>query len=335
MDVLIVGAGAVGLGLGSFLLETGASTHLVGRPATCAALAAHGLHRSGIFGTYLATADRFRAASSLAELPVAPYDYILVCTKSFDSESTAVQLAASAVAGSDECPIVLCQNGWGNAEVFTRHFPQQRIFNARVITGFARTEPHQVALTVHADAIRMGSLFHTGQAVLEPLCAALTAAGLPAETTPTIERDLWAKMLYNCCLNPLGAILEVPYGHLGDVAPTRAIMEQVAAEVFRVMERAGYHTHWERVAEFLDAFYGQMLPPTSAHESSMLQDVRAERQTEIDALCGAVVRLGAQLKVTTPANALLQQLILFKQNSTRRRSSQIPPTRRADPGQPV
>jgi 2-dehydropantoate 2-reductase len=317
MDVLIVGAGAVGLGLGSFLLEAGLRVDLVGRSTTCIALATHGLQRSGIFGDFHAAPDQFRAVASLAELRASRYDDILICTKSFDSEQTAIQLAASAVTTRNECPIVLCQNGWGNAAVFARHFPQQRVFNARVITGFTRGQPYHVTVTVHANAVRMGSLFHTPEAVLEPLCGALTTAGLPAEVTATIERDLWAKMLYNCCLNPLGAVLDVPYGQLGEADPTRAIMQHVAEEVFTVMRRAGYQTHWGHVDEFLDAFYGQMLPPTAAHESSMLQDVRAGRRTEIGALCGAVVKLGAELQIPTPTNAALEQLILFKQRQKR------------------
>ncbi len=56
-------------------------------------------------------------------------------------------------------PIVLCQNGWGNAEIFAEHFPKERIKSGRVITGFRRPHKHQVDITVHADPIHLGSLF--------------------------------------------------------------------------------------------------------------------------------------------------------------------------------
>ena len=47
-----------------------------------------------------------------------------------------------------------------------------------------------------------------------------------------IERDLWAKLLYNCALNPLGALIGVPYGELGRHRETRAILEAVVHEIF-------------------------------------------------------------------------------------------------------
>ena len=56
-------------------------------------------------------------------------------------------------------------------------------------------------------------------------------------------------------------------------------------------------------------FYDELLPPTASHESSMLQDLRAKRPTEIDALCGAVARLGAEAGVPTPVNTALRDLV--------------------------
>jgi 2-dehydropantoate 2-reductase len=68
-------------------------------------------------------------------------------------------------------------------------------------------------------------------------------------------------------------------------------------------------THWSTAAEYLEVFYRDLLPPTADHESSMLQDLRAGRPTEVDALCGAVAKLGAELGVETPVNRALTQLV--------------------------
>lgn len=315
MRVLIYGGGAVGLGLGSCLLQAGESVAFVARPATAQALRERGLVRTGIFGDFRAGAGEFAAVESLGELPAGEFDFVLVCVKSFDSAATAAALAAHPGVRESAAPLVLCQNGWGNAQEFARYFPAERIYNARVITGFARPSPNEVAVTVHADAIHVGSLFRPEAfACVAGLCAAIAAGGIGCQTTREIGADLWAKMLYNCCLNPLGAVLGVPYGKLGESPASRALMEEIAAEVYRVMAAEGWRTHWPDVAGFLAAFYAQQLPATAAHESSMLQDLHARRRTEIDALNGQVVALACRHGLAVPFNRAMCDLIRFQEH---------------------
>jgi 2-dehydropantoate 2-reductase len=56
-------------------------------------------------------------------------------------------------------------------------------------------------------------------------------------------------------------------------------------------------------------FWDELLPPTAAHESSMLQDLRAGRRTEVAALNGAVVELAGVCGLDVPVNRALLQLI--------------------------
>jgi 2-dehydropantoate 2-reductase len=168
-----------------------------------------------------------------------------------------------------------------------------------------------VEITVHADAIHIGSLFSADLSVIEPLARAIRAGGVPCETTDSIEKDLWSKMLYNCALNPLGAILGVPYGALAESVSTRTLMDRIAEEVFAVMIAAGYRTHWQEPGEFLDVFYSRLVPDTAAHESSMLQDITAGKRTEIDALNGAVLQLAQEHGIAVPYNLAVYNLVQF------------------------
>ena len=84
------------------------------------------------------------------------------------------------------------------------------------------------------------------------------------------------------------------------------------------MEAAGYESHWPDAETYLDDFYGRLLPPTAQHESSTLQDLRAGKRTEIDALTGAVVRLGEAHGVPVPVNRTLLAQVRFSES--RRRS---------------
>jgi 2-dehydropantoate 2-reductase len=207
---------------------------------------------------------------------------------------------------------VLCLNGWGGAERFAQGLPQDRIFNASVTTGFQRHGWTRVEITVHGDDIHVGSLFGASARELAPLCDAISKGGIPCSVSTAMEADLWAKLLYNCALNPLAALLGVPYGALGENPESRAILEAVVREIFALLDATGRTTRWVSADSYLDFFFGQLLPPTRGHESSMLQDLRAGRPTEIDALNGAIAVLGRAAGVATPVNDALATLVKAK-----------------------
>jgi 2-dehydropantoate 2-reductase len=179
------------------------------------------------------------------------------------------------------------------------------------MTGFMKHEPHHVDITVHADDVRAGSLFDVPSDILLPLCESMTSGGLSCVTTDTVEKDLWAKMLYNCSLNPLGAMFNVKYGALAASSHTMDIMNSIIDEIFRVMHSAGYSTHWETPDEYRDLFYEKLVPATAEHQSSMLQDIRAGRRTEINAMNGAVVALADEHNLEVPVNRTITGMIHF------------------------
>ena len=319
MRVLIYGAGAVGLGLANCLLKSGSEVCLITRPNTVRELKQGGLSRTGLFGQFHAEPRSFTAYQSLDEIrnmtlrqgSGQAFDFILVCVKSFDSASSAEDLSRHPGVFGQNTKIVLCQNGWGNAEKFTAHFPKERIYSSRVITGFTRHKPNEVEITVHADAIHIGSLFGCDLASVEPLAKAITEGGIPSITVPDIEKDLWAKMLYNCALNPLGAILDVPYGSLAENTYSRDLMKHIIEEVFAVMTAAGFRTHWPCADGFLKIFYDKLVPDTAKHKSSTLQDIATGKKTEIDALTGAVLALADKNHIEVPYNRAVYAIIKF------------------------
>ncbi len=239
------------------------------------------------------------------------FDFILVCVKSFDSASSAEDISRHPGIFDGDTKIVLCQNGWGNAEKFTAHFPKERVYSARVITGFTRRKPNEVEITVHADAIHIGSLFGCGLECVKPIAKAISEGGIPAVTVGDIVKDLWAKMLYNCALNPLGAILDVPYGVLAEDAYSRDLMNRIAWEVFAVMAAAGFKTHWVTSDDFMKVFYEKLVPDTAKHKSSTLQDIAAGRKTEIEELTGSVLMLADKHGLEVPYNRAVYAIIKF------------------------
>ncbi len=310
MRFAIRGLGAVGIGLASTLARAEERLLLLGRdPETHEAIARHGLRRTGLFGERLVPPDQLRLETHPTALVDDPPDWLLVCTKAFATESIAQALAPLAPALGARTRLLLCQNGWGNEEPFRPFWPESQLFHARVITGFRRPRPHEVEITAHASPIALGSIFGQDIRSLEAVAARLAAGGLPAQTTREMRGVLWGKMLYNCALNPLGALAGRRYGELTEDATTRTLVDEVIREIFRVLEAAQIPVEWSSAEAYLETFHADLIPPTAAHESSMLQDLHAGRPTEIEALCGAVERLGQAFGAETPIVSALATLV--------------------------
>ena len=321
MKVLIYGAGGVGLGVASCLLKSGITTDVVARPNTVHALCESGLFRTGIFGEAEFPPEAIGAYTGITELEPRDHDFVLVCTKASDSRTAAADLATALPVGWKGL-VVLFQNGMGNAEEFRRYFPSDQILCARVITGFLRHHPNAVEITVHADDIRVGwpavpSPTRASTDAVDSLCEAIRKGGIPCSRTDSILEHLWAKMLYNCALNSLGAVFEVTYGELAEMEESRAIMRDIVREVFAVMTAAGQTTHWGTAEEYLEAFYRDFVPPTRAHYPSTLQDLRAGKPTEIEALNGAVLRLAEKHGIPVPVNEVVYRMVKFKEQGER------------------
>jgi 2-dehydropantoate 2-reductase len=133
------------------------------------------------------------------------------------------------------------------------------------------------------------------------------------ETSSTIRTELWGKTLYNCALNPLGALMGVPYGRLTGAASWR-IIERIVAEAFCVVAAEGVQLPWATAGEYLAYLRDVQLPATALHHSSMLQDLARGRRTEIAFLNGAIVEKGAQHGIPTPCNATIVDLVQFRES---------------------
>ena len=241
MRVLIFGAGAVGQGVGGMLAAAGHDVALLLRPRYRDALGLEGLRVSGIFGDRRVRPEQLRLATEPAELPAGGCDVVLLCVKSYDTQAALGHLERLA---AGRAVVVSMQNGYGNVEALADRLGADRVLCARVITGFAIPRPGEVRITVHADDVCVGSFCRPDHPLAAGLAAALSAAGLPARAVADVEAALWGKILYNCALNPLGAILGTHYGALGDRPETRAVMDAIIDEAFAVIGACGFPCRW-------------------------------------------------------------------------------------------
>ena len=306
--VLIIGAGAVGCAVAVAAVSAGMETAILDNRATANYIQEHGLKRTGIFGEITITPDRITVFKDYDHI-ASVYDFIVVSVKTMANESVAGELAAHRDILGQTGRIVIFQNGWGNDEPYLAHFPASQVFNARIITGFEKLSPSVTNVTVHTAPILLGSLHGESIKELEPLARAINDSGIPSEISEELEQALWAKMLYNTTLNPLGAILNMTYGELSSSGHLVGIMNRLIEETYAVMNAAGYKTFWKTAEEYRAAFYGKMVPDTFNHRSSTLQDIEKGRKTEIDTLNGCVLRIGRKHGVPTLTHAMIVEMI--------------------------
>lgn len=308
MRILIFGAGAIGSVLGGFLAQAGHDVTLLGRSWHLDAVRQHGLRISGLWGEHRIT--RVATATSLdAVAQPETLDWVLVCVKAYQTAETAHALGALLGSKTFVCAF---QNGLGNYEALIRSLAPSRVALGRVIFG-AELEPSHARVTVCADDVLIGApdpAFPREE--LTRLACALQESGIPARTTTTIIADLWAKVLYNCALNGLSTLLEVPYGKLAARETTKGLMRAIVEEAYRVAEVQRVTLSPSSASAYVQLLFTRLIPDTAAHQPSMLQDIRRSRPTEIDALNGAIARLARDAGIAAPMNALVTRLVHTK-----------------------
>jgi 2-dehydropantoate 2-reductase len=304
--VLVAGAGALGSVVGGLLAAHGLPVTLFGRTGHLEAVQREGLRVEGLFGDH-----HVRGVPCVTDAAGlrGPFATVLLTVKSWDTDS---MIRAVAPHLAPDGHVVSMQNGLGNLERIAAVVGAPRTLGARVIFGAEVVTPGRVRVTVEAAPVLVGSPDPGDPARASAAAhwaSELAAAGISAEPTSALLAELWAKVFYNAALNPLGALLGVPYGWLAADADARGVMDGAIAEAFAVARAAGIALAWPDADAYRALFYARLVPSTARHRSSMLQDLERGRPTEIDAINGYVVARGAALGVPTPVNATLARAI--------------------------
>ncbi len=314
-NYLIFGAGAIGSVIGGLLAESGEKVSLFARKPHIEAIRKDGLKISGIWGEHQVL--NLSAYSDLKGLTNHHYDVIFLGVRAYDLEES-LQMITPLV--GENTLVVSLQNGLGNIEKIAQAVGIEKTLGGRVIFGAKKVEAGHVAVTVYAEEVMLGPISKAVKkdqerlyGIATEIAESLSRAGVPSKPTWEIEKFIWAKVLYNAALNPLSAILSATYGELADNPHTRIIMEEVIREIFSVAKAQGVELFWDEAESYLDKFYGQEIPATATHRSSMLQAIESGRPVEIDSLNGAIVDFARESGVSVPVNNLLVRLVKAKQ----------------------
>jgi 2-dehydropantoate 2-reductase len=242
---------------------------------------------------------RPRATSDASELPAC--DLGIVATKCMH---TASAIAATAHAFADGC-VATVQNGIGNEEVLAEHV--ERVIRGTTFPAGKLTAPGVVQWDVKGDTTF--GLYEPKAApfaAVEQLADACTRAGMPAKAVEDARGPQWRKVIFNAATNPLGALTGLTHGRVCERPDLRALASRLVDEGKAVAAAQGIELDADP-EELID--YAARKDVAYDHKASMLQDVEARRQTEVDFLNGGIAKFGNELGVPTPAHETIWALV--------------------------
>ena len=307
MKIAIIGAGAIGGYVGVKLALAGEDLTFIVRGENLKAIRARGMKLVMHDGTEQ-VATQVKATNDYDE--AGTQDLVILALKAHQLEAVAPLLPK--LLGPDTV-IVTMQNGipfWyfhqhGGAlagtpvhsvdpnGVIGRHIPAERVLGCVVYPAAELTEPG-VVHHVEGDRFPLGELDGSSSPRVQRIAELFTRAGFKAPVLDNIRAEIWLKLWGNLTFNPISSLSHATLVDICQFPLTRELAADMMREAQAVAGKLGIEfrvTLDKRIAG---------AEKVGKHKTSMLQDVEAGREPEIDALVGSVVELGRLTGTPTP-----------------------------------
>ena len=292
-SILIVGTGAMATLFASRLTSAGVTVSMLSTwPEALTALRENGVR--------LVDANGQEQKSSVYATndprEVRDAKFVIVLVKSWQTERAAQQLTQCL---ADDGLAITIQNGLGNREILAAHLGESRVALGSTTSGATLLGPGLV------KAGGEGKISIEAHPALGPVEEALKSANFNVEIVSDAKSLVWGKLVINSAINPLTALLQIPNGELLNRPTARALMRALAEETASVAKAEKIKLPFKNPGDAAE----DVARKTALNHSSMLQDVQRGAPTEVDAICGAVVRTGKKHEIATPINHACWQLI--------------------------
>jgi len=298
MNILVVGAGAMGSLIGARLSKTRASISLFSTDREhMEAVRQSGLDIEELDGTI--SNYRLAAFFEVDKLPPNP-DLAIVLVKAYATGD-----ALSLVRGicSNSTVFLTLQNGIGNWELIAEITGKESVLAGSTAQG--------------STLLRPGLIRHGGNGptyIGEPggraskrvgrVVELFREAGLVAEPSDGIQRLIWEKLMINVGINAITGLTGIRNGFIAQMQEAADLCRSAVEEAILVAGSKGFPLGMEMVDRVI-----AVAKATARNRSSMGQDVDKKKRTEIDAINGAVVRFGKEAGIPTPVNGTLTSLV--------------------------
>jgi 2-dehydropantoate 2-reductase len=300
--VCVAGVGVIGSLFAGFLGRVAEVSALTRREEHAAALNADGLRVSG-------RADftsRVTAATTPAALPEP--ELVILASKGGDVAQVASQLSGHWPGAL----LMTVQNGIGADEIVAQHGDWRLLSSVTFMSGTRHSDTH--VEYVLDTATWIGPARATTPEDARRVAALIESSGLKAVAFDDVRPAQWSKLIFNATVNTVAALTglrhEAPFAALGDTRDLGYLVRELMDEGKAVAAAAGVtldEDPWEM--NVLATQRGHR------HAPSMLEDVQAQRPTEVDMITGSLVREAHRLGVPVPLHETMYRLIKAKEAS--------------------
>ena len=306
MRIAVLGVGSIGGVILAALSDTQVDLVAISRGPTAQSLTSEGLVIHTPEGAIDSIpASRFKVIDSesgpIADDFTGSCDAVIVCGKSYATPILS-QIVEDII--SEDGIAVSIQNGMGHAQQISN-----RIGNIRTLGGATTHGAWRGDDGVHWEGrgvITIGTLDGSSPTKsASSLMNALEEASLSPVWTDDFAKSAWEKLLINIAINPICSISGVRNGALLEIPELWEQSLAALQESLTVARSSGIQI----VPVEIEKSLVEVIQSTSGNRCSMLQDLMAGRRTEIDSLCGHVIRIGEGLGVPTPLNSMLRSLV--------------------------
>lgn len=301
-DVMILGAGGVGCVVGGHLSQQGHKVQLINRnPETAASIALHGLRLELDSGLQVSQPDAAQVDAAK------PARFVMCFTKTHQTRAALQSIMR--VINSDTI-IVSMQNGLGNGRLLADITGCDVLHGVTMIPATVLAPAHIRSLGNHNSWLGpLNPASPRQNKKAEELSDMLSTAGLVTEFVSDVIPRIWQKACFNVAMNGVCALADASPGLIGDTAPLKAEVHALADEALSVATALGIGVNSEQVHDLIDFACAEH----RYHQPSMLQDIRALRQTEIDSLNAYIVQQAGSIGIDVPRNRLVTSLIYARQ----------------------
>jgi len=294
--ILIVGCGAIGGLFAAGLSSVAKVTAFDINAEHVSAINAQGLRINGKNSRTV----RIVATSDSASLKNTAFAAVIFLTKSKTTATALEQLRATLVGNP---ALVTLQNGMGNAEALLA------VADAIVLRGVTMNAGRYVEAGCVESLIEGKTWLGPARGSIDdvkPLADLLNKSGMETEAMADPMGAVWSKFVFNCVMNPLGALMMGDNAARYNSLEMHAVIDDMAAECMAVVQALGGSFAFPPM-EYADKVRAGQIP-LSTHAGSMALDVARGVPTEIDELTGFIVREADRLNIPVPTCKTIYRL---------------------------
>ncbi|NDF13008.1 MAG: 2-dehydropantoate 2-reductase [Proteobacteria bacterium] len=312
--IAIFGTGAVGATVGSFLHETGAKVTFISRGKPLEVMKANGLtvhykdNQKIVHADFVSEHDDFGTP-----------DIILLTVKSYDLPSIAANVANHTSKDTLIIPMINGIPWWhfyglkGSLENFAlsgldpegllaKHIPLSQVLGGVIYVDATMEAPGVVRHRI-TPKIKIGEPKGKISTRLETLAALFAKAGMENVASPDIRSEIWLKLAWNVCFNPISVLTGATSGPIATDPGTRKLCTLMMQELHALAEKIGIRFALDVEERLAIGVKG------GTHKPSMLQDFEAGKRMEIEGIIGAIVEISEKIGYPTPNIATVHALL--------------------------